>query len=129
MINFAEIFSVFEIPVFLVFDSDEDETKNKKDIEKHKQLNRWLLEFAGADQVDFPEESGSNYYVFSPNYEDCLIREDQNYKKLEQEVSKSFGIGDNKGIKAKYVALKYKEDNLDTPEIIINLFNSIFENL
>ena len=127
MINFAEIFSVFEIPVFLVFDSDEDETKNKKDIEKHKRLNRWLLKFAGADQVDFPEESGSNYHVFSPNYEDCLIREDQNYKKLEQEVSKSFGIVNKKGIKARYVALRYKEDNLHPPENIKILFNSIFE--
>ncbi len=127
MINFAEIFSVFEIPVFLVFDSDEDETKNKKDIEKHKRLNRWLLKFAGADQVDFPEESGSNYHVFTPNYEKCLKREDQNYVKLEQEVSKSFGIVNKKGIKARYVALRYKEDNLHPPENIKILFNSIFE--
>lgn len=127
MIDYAEFFKMFEIPVFLIFDNDNHPEKNNAHQKKHRELNRWFLEFAKAKVEDFPVNSGENYFVFNPSYELNLKREDPNYEALEQSVGRSFGTGGKKAIRARYVALEYLNSESKTPPSIKNLITSLFK--
>jgi len=124
MINYAEFFDTFGIPVFLIFDNDQDKSKKKKN---HILNNKWLISFAGGKVEDYPVGPGKNYFVFNPKYETCLKREDPSYETIEEEVSVQYGTSKKKGIKARYIALEYKEISREPPESIKILFETIKE--
>ena len=122
MIDYAELFSIFDIPVFLIFDND----RYSKERWTHKRLNRWLLQFCGEKPLDYPSNSGENYFVFDPYFENHLRREDSEYRKIEEYVSRKYGIGTKKGLRARFVATRYLKLNKIPPKSIINLIESIF---
>ncbi|MBN1216921.1 MAG: AAA family ATPase [Candidatus Lokiarchaeota archaeon] len=123
MIDYAELFSIFDIPVFLIFDNDRYSTDRKG----HKRLNKWLLKFCGADLSDYPDYSGENYFVFDPYYEKHLRKEDPKYIEIEQYIGYKYGLGKKKGLRARYVAMRYLELNIEPPTSIKKLINSIFK--
>ncbi|MFW9970993.1 MAG: TOPRIM nucleotidyl transferase/hydrolase domain-containing protein [Candidatus Odinarchaeota archaeon] len=124
MIDLAEFYESFHIPVYLIWDSDSNTTEN---IENHKKHNKLLLSFSGAIPEEFPSTKfGDNYSVFDPDFESVLS--DQMYISFETEVNNELGLinpNSQKGIRARYVALKYRENNLDTPPPIKNLLDKI----
>ncbi len=122
MIDYAELFSIFDIPVFLIFDND----RYSKERWTHKKLNRWLLQFCGEKPSDYPSNSGDNYFVFDPYFEKQLRRDDFEYRKFEDYVSKKYGIGKKKGLRARFVATRYLKLNKNPPNSIIKLIESIF---
>ena len=123
MIDYAELFSIFDIPVFLIFDNDRESDENKS----HKKLNRWLLKFSGAMPVDYPANSGEKYFVFDPYYEKQLKRDDPIYREIEHYVSKKYDIAKKKGLKARYIAMRYLELNKDPPKSIKVLIETIYK--
>ncbi|MFX0105212.1 MAG: ATP-dependent endonuclease, partial [Candidatus Hodarchaeota archaeon] len=124
MIDIAEFYKSFNIPVYLIWDSDRDSSEN---IDIHKKHNRLLLDFAGASIEDFPSTViSSNYTVFDPNFE-TVIRDGQ-YQTFEREVNNELGLirsDSQKGIRARYVALKYQENNIPAPSEIKSLLEMI----
>lgn len=130
MIDYAEFFAIYNIPVFLIFDNDLN-TKDEKKILKHIETNIWLINFVRGDAKAFPTDYGSNYFIFSPNYELSLKGTDPDYASIENEISEIYGTRKKKGIRARYVALKYQELKLKPPKPIKRLFNQLreFQNL
>lgn len=128
MINYAEFFYIYKIPVFLIFDNDSDKEKDKK---QHIEHNKWLIDYSGGEVEEFPKGHGFKYFIFAPNYEKCLKNADSNYERIEEEISSKFGAGGKKAIRARYVALKYQELNYHAPKPIISLINTIkkFQNI
>jgi len=122
MINYAEFLDVFDIPVFLIFDNDKGTIDDKKN---HIETNGWLVKFAGGKVEDYPVGSGKNYFVFNPKYETCLRKEDPDYVNIEEKVSIKYGSSKKKGIRARYVALTYKEISREPPKSIKELFKVI----
>ena len=122
MINYAEFFDVFDIPVFLIFDNDIGNIGDKK---KHIENNKWLVSFAGNKVEDYPVGQGKNFFAFNPNYETCLKKEDPDYETIEEQVSIQYGSSKKKGIRARYVALNYKEISREPPMSIKELFKGI----
>lgn len=126
MIDLAEFYHNFGIPVYVIFDSDENKTGDER--KKHAQHNRWLLQFADARIEDFPKTVINELYsVFSQDFEHVLEQTDPHYKIKETEVNRELGLkaGHNKGIRAKFVALKYQDEKLPIPEIIEDLLEAI----
>ncbi|MDO9035692.1 MAG: AAA family ATPase, partial [Methanoregula sp.] len=126
MIDLAEFYQNLNIPVFLIFDSDNDCRDNEK--KNNSTHNKFLLNFAGSELVDFPDtQIKENYCVFSPNFDKVLELNDPKYKPKVTDVNCELGLKSesNKGIRARYVAMKYQEEKLEPPKIIINLINSI----
>lgn len=128
MIDLAEFFENLRIPVYIIFDSDSRKTGD--DRLKHLRNNRWLLQFAGENPTDFPDTTISDSYsVFSPDFESALRSEDGNYEPIEMEVNHELGLDPrrNKGIRAKYSALKYIEREIPPTDVIRQLLVKIQE--
>jgi predicted ATP-dependent endonuclease of OLD family len=128
MIDYAEFFYIFKIPVFLIFDNDSDKEKEKK---QHIRYNKMLIDYADGKVEEFPKGKDFKYFIFTPNYEKCLKDADSNYSIIEEEISNKFGTGGKKGIRARYVAIKYRDSNYQAPKPIISLITSIkkFQNI
>jgi len=128
MIDLAEWYQCLKIPVYLIFDSDGNKTQNRDSHAKH---NRWLLEFANEDEiVDFPETKvGERYCVMSPNFESVLRKCDSDYETIESEINNELGLEPRrqKGIRAKHVAQRYKEEGKPMPSIINKLLTAIYK--
>jgi predicted ATP-dependent endonuclease of OLD family len=126
MIDLAEFYTNFKIPVYVIFDSDSIEKGDNRI--KHAKNNKWLMEFAGARGIEFPDTSISNAYsVFSPDFETIIRGQDEYYKSFEKEVNEELGLeaSRNKGIRAKYSSLKYIENKIPAPKFIPLLLDSI----
>jgi len=123
LIDIAEFYKSFNIPVYLIWDSD----RGSSDIENHKKHNRLLLEFIGETMEDFPTTSiSNNYTVFDPNFE--TIIKDSQYRSFETDINNELGLirpNSQKGIRARYVALKYQENNIPPPSQIKDLLEKI----
>lgn len=126
MIDYAEFFAVYKIPVFLIYDNDFD-SKVKEKVLKHIETNIWLSNFVKGDVKAFPTGYGSNYFIFSPNYESSLKEADPDYASIESEISEIYGTSGKKGIRARYVALNYQELNIKPPKPIKQLFQQLTE--
>jgi putative ATP-dependent endonuclease of OLD family len=125
MISLAEFYSSFNIPTYLVFDSDSDPRPSER--AKHIEHNRWLIGYSGGVIEDFPATGAyPKYAVLSPNYE-SVVRIDPEYPRFEAEVNVELGLqgGSSKGVRARAVALRYKESNHPTPSIIRSIVRAI----
>ncbi len=124
MIGYAEFFAVYKIPVFLIFDNDSDNEKNKK---QHIEHNQWLIDFGEGSVEEYPKGHGLKYFIFSPNYEKHIKNEDSNYEDIERKISIKYGASRKKGIKARYIALEYQKLKYPPPKPILLLINTIKE--
>lgn len=126
MIDLAELYQALKIPVYLIFDSDTNMTQNR---DSHARHNRWLLEFANEEMVDFPDTKvGERCCVMSPNFEGVLREHDPDYATIESEVNNDLGLepGKQKGIRARHVAQRYKDEGRPLPSIIEDLLEAIY---
>jgi putative ATP-dependent endonuclease of OLD family len=126
MTSLADFYGSFSLPTFVVFDSDNDVTR-AEDRTKHAMHNRFLLRFAGARLEDFPRSCASRRHaVFAPKYE-RVMREDPNYPQMESLVNSEWGLDSDgyKGIRARGVAMKYRELNLQPPPMIVELVRAV----
>lgn len=126
LIDIAEFYTGFEIPVFVVFDSDSGVRASERP--KHIQNNRWLMSFSGGTPADFPPTHiGTKHAVLAPDFETVLRQEDARYSQFETETNAELGLEPDrhKGIRAKYVALKYRERNIQPPPIVRKLIKAI----
>lgn len=127
MIDLAELYSALNIPVFLIFDSDSN--KSGKELREHAQHNKWLIEFAGGTSEEFPKTNiTDSYCVLSPNYESVMRTEDEKYSEYESEINAEYGLDPKrqKGIRARHVALKYKDNGSTCPPLIRDLIDAIY---
>ena len=125
MISLSEFYSSFNLPTYLVFDSDSDARPSER--AKHAEHNRWLLGFSGGVIEDFPATGVCpSHAILSPNYESA-VRVDPEYPRFEAEVNDELGLhgGSSKGVRARAVALRYKETNLPPPSIIQSIVQAI----
>lgn len=125
MIDLAEFYEHMKIPVYLIFDSDSSTRDNR---ENHIQNNKWLLSFAQATPEEFPASIVSEKYcVMSPDFESVLRSEDTSYPTVESEINRELGLVKDrqKGIRARYVALKYLETHTATPPTLHSLIQKI----
>lgn len=125
IIDILELFQMYKFPIFVIFDMDNPEEVN------HEINNTWILNalnFEGKITLNQNSFNGGNFFIFSPNIEDTLYKEDVDYKKYENCVIKEnkFRKGAvQKGLKAYNTALKYQEKGLKSPEIIKDLVIAI----
>jgi predicted ATP-dependent endonuclease of OLD family len=127
LIDIAEFYSNLKIPVYLIFDSDIYKIQNKSTHAKH---NKYLLKFSNGKVEDFPNtDINKNYCVLSPNFENVLRKDDKNYVNIEKEVDDDLGLEPDKqkGIRARFVALKYGELGMPPPKFIKSLIEAIIE--
>lgn len=126
MIHLAEFFASFNVPTYLLFDNDSNVPRTEDRV-KHVEHNRYLLYFSGAPLIDYPP-TGANaaHAVFDPNYE-RVMRGDPAYSIIETDVNEELGLepGSSKGIRARMVAIKYREQHLPPPQIIADIVASI----
>lgn len=128
MIDLAEFYKVLNIPVFVLFDSDSN--KKGTDATKHAEHNRHLLGFAGAKVEDFPGTGvGKRHAVLAPDLESVLRDADKGYSTAEAEVNAELGLvsGEQKGIRARFVALWYAESKTSTPPPMLDVLKAIRE--
>ncbi len=126
IIRLAEFYDSFDIPTYLIFDSDDDEPDSNKRRE-HARHNRWLLERANSSPTDFPPTTvGASYAVFSPDIE-SVLRADASYASAEAQVNSSLGLraGSNKGIRARFVARHFIDRGMPVPSVIRSLIEAI----
>jgi putative ATP-dependent endonuclease of the OLD family len=126
MIQLVEFYTTLDIPVYVVFDSDSGRVSEK---EKHAEHNRWLLAACGAHVEDFPSTAiGPSCAVFSPDFE-RVMRTDPAYSGAEAVVDFELGLeaGGSKGIRARFVAMKYLEDRTPVPDVMARLVNAIVD--
>jgi len=126
MLDYAEFFYVYDIPLYLVFDNDNKPEKGNDDIKKQKKLNSQLLDFLNAEIIDFPSGGGKNYFAFEQDYESCLSNEDSKYDEYKKKVGSKYGTS-GKGIRALNIAVEYQLNNEDPPPSIKNLIEGIFK--
>ncbi len=127
MIDLAEFYESMNIPVYLIFDSDGSE-RDRRTRENHAKNNKWLLSFANTTQEEFPESVVNDLYcVMSPDLESVLKNEDPRYNIYENEVNDELGliVHQQKGIRARYVAQKYFDNQTPTPPTILSLLSKI----
>jgi predicted ATP-dependent endonuclease of OLD family len=125
MIDLAEFYEHMKIPVYLIFDSDSSTRDNRAN---HIQNNKWLLSFAQTTLEDFPSSVVSEKYcVMSPDFESVLRSEDTSYSQIEREINGDLGLETDrqKGIRARYVALKFLEMRKATPLTLLSLIHKI----
>ena len=126
LIELAEFYANMNIKVFPIFDSD---SATSRDRDRHIQNNRWLQEYCNVDNPeDFPATCvEDSFCVFSPDYERVLRNESACYSEYERDVNSEYGLepGKQKGIRARYVSLKYLEEQEQLPDIIERLIDAI----
>jgi putative ATP-dependent endonuclease of the OLD family len=126
MIQLADFFATLEIPTYIIFDSDSGKTEERA---KHAQHNRWLLATSDATVEDFPPTTvGTKHAVLSPDFE-RVLRTDPAYSLAESQVNTELGLDADrsKGIRARFVALKYIDDHLPIPDTMRTLVEAIVD--
>lgn len=126
LIELAELFESFNIPIFLIFDMDDPGDK----------YNIILAEFAekasrGTISAP-PPTKGNRYYIMDQNYEEVLRLDDNPYYALaEDEINSIFELrlDSNKGLRAYHVAIKYLNENKTPPIHVTDQMNTIWSYL
>jgi len=129
MIDIAELYDSFGIPVFLIFDSDSDKT-DKNQRKEHQKNNHWLASFAGTTMstTDFipPQHYGERYFIFDPKFE-IVLEKNIDYPKIKKKVNKEFSLhkDGHKGIRAYYIAKDFAENSIRVPKTLQQLIDHI----
>jgi predicted ATP-dependent endonuclease of OLD family len=126
LLDYADFFSVYDIPLYLVFDNDNKPEKGDDYLKKERKLNSQLLEFLNAKIIDFPSGGSKNYFAFERDYESCLSNEDLKYDEYKNKVGSKYGTS-GKGIRAMNIAVEYQLNYEDPPPSIKNLIERIFK--
>ncbi len=126
LLDYADFFSVYDIPLYLVFDNDNKPEKRDDYLKKERKLNSQLLKFLNAEIIDFSSGGGKNYFAFERDYESCLSNEDSKYDEYKNKVGSKYGTS-GKGITAMNIAVEYQLNNEDPPPSIKNLIEGIFK--
>lgn len=131
MDRLLRIFNGFEIPTFLIFDGDKNNTD--PDI-KNKTLELLLLLGAEKKNIEFVvTEVSNNYAIFEEKLEETLRKEINGFELIIQQGVKLLGPI-NKPLKNRYVAntlkkrIERKELTIDIlPDTIIEILNKVKE--
>lgn len=122
MIEYAEFYSHLKIPVFIIFDNDSD----KKTVKDSKRYNRWLCDFIGLPQKDFPTGCRENFYIFNPKFE-VVLKINKDYQAFNIEFSEKYGGNERKPLRARFIAQKFIDEKKTLPNEINDLIGMIFK--
>ncbi|MFX1295811.1 MAG: ATP-dependent endonuclease, partial [Promethearchaeota archaeon] len=125
MLDFADFFAIYNIPIFLVFDNDNKPEKGEDYLKKERKLNSLFLEFFNEEPIDFPFGLGKQYFAFERDYESCLSNEDEKYDEYKDIVGNKFGSS-RKSVRAMNIAMEYQLNNRKPPASIKALIEGIF---
>ena len=118
IIDYAELYQLLKIPVFIIFDNDKPKENNNT--KENKRLMSFIKKMKEEDE--FPTGYGQNYCIFEPNFEGAL-EENKQYRLFKEKYK---GVR-QKPIRAVRIAHEFEEQKMEIPKVMERLICVIFK--
>ena len=126
ILDYVDLFSIYKIPIYLVFDNDNRPENDPDKIKETRKLNKLMLEAISEYPKDFPSGAGEKYFAFEKDYESCLSSESPTYNDYKEKTGIIYGSC-GKAVRAMNIALEYQKNDEEPPSSIRSLIEGIFK--